>query len=67
MKTIFIEDIVKDQPQTLINGYGWHLAKPENFKKKFLGIYIRIYWAWRVLIGKAIAVHYAEDILGRSK
>ncbi len=49
-------DTINNDNQAEING-RWYIAKPHGI----LFIRLRIKDAWRILLGKSIAVHYKED------
>lgn len=39
-------------PQACING-KWVPARPENFKPKYCSLWKRLYYAWKVVRGRA--------------
>ena len=70
MKTILIDELVKDQSVTEqasvgIEGTmfeGWQIAKPFNYDKKYTTLKDRFVMAKKVLFGKAIAVQFFTDL-----
>jgi hypothetical protein len=70
MKTILIDELVKDQSVTeqasvVIEGKmfeGWQIAKPLNYDKKYTTLKDRFVMAKKVLLGKAIAVQFFTDL-----
>ena len=70
MKTILIDELVKDQSTTeqvsvVIEGKtieGWQIAKPLNYDKKYTTLKDRFVMAKKVLLGKAIAVQFFTDL-----
>ena len=70
MKTILIDELVKDQSATeqvsvVIEGKtieGWQIAKPLNYDKKYTTLKDRFVMAKKVLLGKAIAVQFFTDL-----
>ena len=70
MKTILIDELVKDQSVTeqvsvVIEGKtieGWQIAKPLNYDKKYTTLKDRFVMAKKVLFGKAIAVQFFTDL-----
>ena len=70
MKTILIDELVKDQSTTeqvsvVIEGKtieGWQIAKPLNYDKKYTTLKDRFVMAKKVLFGKAVAVQFFTDL-----
>ena len=70
MKTILIDELVKDQSvkeqvSVVIEGKmleGWQIAKPLNYDKKYTTLKDRFVMAKKVLFGKAIAVQFFTDL-----
>ena len=70
MKTILIDELVKDQSATeqvsvVIEGKmfeGWQAAKPLNCNKEYTTLKDRFIMAKKVLLGKAIAVQFFTDL-----
>lgn len=70
MKTILIDELVKDQSVTeqvsvVIEGKmlkGWQISKPLNYKKEYTTFKDRFVMAIKVLFGKAIAVQFFTDL-----
>ena len=70
MRTILIDELVKDQSTTeqvsvVIEGKmleGWQIAKPLNYDKKYTTLKDRFVMARKVLLGKAIAVQFFTDL-----
>ena len=70
MKTILIDELVKDQSITeqvsvVIEGKmfeGWQIAKPLNYNKEYTTLKDRFVMAKKVLFGKAIAVQFFTDL-----
>ena len=70
MKTILIDELIKDQSVTeqtsvVIEGNtleGWQIAKPLNYDKKYTTLKDRFVMARKVLLGKAIAVQFFTDL-----
>jgi hypothetical protein len=70
MKTILIDELVKDQSMTeqlsvVIEGKmfeGWQIAKPLNYNKEYTTLKDRFVMARKVLFGNAIAVQYFTDL-----
>jgi hypothetical protein len=70
MKTILIDELVKDQSTTeqvsvVIEGKtieGWQIAKPLNYDKKYTTLKDRFVMARKVLFGKAVAVQFFTDL-----
>lgn len=70
MKTILIDELMKDQSVTeqtsvLIEGEmleRWQIAKPVNYNKKYTTLKDRFVMARKVLLGKAIAVQFFTDL-----
>ena len=70
MKTILIDELIKDQSVTeqvsvVIEGKmfeGWQIAKPLNYDKKYTTLKDRFVMAKKVLLGKAIAVQFFTDL-----
>ena len=70
MKTIFIDELVKDQSvseqvSVVIEGKmleGWQIAKPLNCNKEYTTLKDRFVMAKKVLFGKAIAVQFFTDL-----
>ena len=70
MKTILIDELVKDQSATeqvsvVIEGKmfeGWQIAKPLNCNKEYTTLKDRFIMAKKVLLGKAIAVQFFTDL-----
>jgi hypothetical protein len=75
MKTILIDELVKDQSTTeqvsvVIEGKkleGWQIAKPLNYEKNYTTLKERFVMAKKVLFGKAIAVQFFTDLTERDK
>jgi hypothetical protein len=75
MKTILIDELVKDQSVTeqvsvVIEGKmleGWQIAKPLNYDKKYTTLKDRFVMAKKVLLGKAIAVQFFTDLIEDEK
>ena len=70
MKTILIDELVKDQSvkeqvSVVIEGKmleGWQIAKPLNYNKEYTTLKDRFIMAKKVLLGKAIAVQFFTDL-----
>ena len=70
MKTILIDELVKDQSATeqvsvVIEGKtieGWQITKPLNYDKKYTSLKDRFVMAKKVLFGKAVAVQFFTDL-----
>ena len=70
MRTILIDELVKDQSATeqvsvVIEGKkieGWQISKPLNYDKKYTSLKDRFVMARKVLFGKAIAVQFFTDL-----
>ena len=70
MRTILIDELVKDQSATeqvsvVIEGKtieGWQIAKPLNYDKKYTSLKDRFVMARKVLFGKAVAVQFFTDL-----
>ena len=70
MKTILIDELIKDQSVTeqvsvVIEGKmfeGWQIAKPLNCNKEYTTLKDRFVMARKVLLGKAIAVQFFTDL-----
>ena len=70
MRTILIDELVKDQSATeqvsvVIEGKtieGWQITKPLNYDKKYTSLKDRFVMARKVLFGKAIAVQFFTDL-----
>ena len=70
MKTILIDELVKDQSvseqvSVVIEGKmfeGWQIAKPLNCNKEYTTLKDRFVMAKKVLFGKAIAVQFFTDL-----
>ena len=70
MKTILIDELVKDQSVTeqasvVIEGKmfeGWQIAKPLNCNKEYTTLKDRFVMAKKVLLGKAVAVQFFTDL-----
>ena len=75
MKTILIDELVKDQLTTekvsiIIKDKkfeGWQIAKPLNYKKEYTTFIGRLKMAMKVLKGKAIAVQFFTDLSKEDK
>ena len=75
MKTILIDELVKDQPASesvslMIDGKqlaGWQIAKPLNYTKQYTTLKERFVMAKKVLFGKAIAVQFFSDLTEQEK
>ena len=75
MKTILIDELVKDQPASesvslVIDGKqlaGWQIAKPLNYTKQYTTLKERFIMAKKVLFGKAIAVQFFSDLTEQEK
>jgi len=62
--SILVDTFVKTEPQCLaeVEPGKWAISKPLN------GPFVwRIKDAWRVLCGRSVAVHYAEDVIAERK
>jgi hypothetical protein len=70
MRTILIDELVKDQSETeqvlvVTEGEmfeGWQIAKPLNCNKEYTTLKDRFVMAKKVLFGKAIAVQFFTDL-----
>jgi hypothetical protein len=75
MKTILIDELVKDQPASesvslVIDGKqlaGWQIAKPLNYTKQYTTLKERFIMAKKVLFGQAIAVQFFSDLTEQEK
>jgi hypothetical protein len=75
MKTILIDELVKDQPASesvslVIDGKqlaGWQIAKPLNYTKQYTTLKERFVMAKKVLFGQAIAVQFFSDLTEQEK
>jgi hypothetical protein len=75
MKTILIDELVKDQPASesvcvVVDGNkleGWMIAKPLNYDKEYTTLKERFAMAKKVLFGKAIAVQFFSDLTEQEK
>ena len=75
MKTILIDELVKDQSTTkqvsvVIEGKkleGWQIAKPLNYEKNYTTLKERFVMAKKVLFGKAIAAQFFTDLTEEDK
>jgi hypothetical protein len=75
MKTILIDELVKDQSTTeqvsvVIEGKmleGWQISKPLNYDKKYTSLKDRFVMARKVLFGKSIAVQFFTDLTEHEK
>ncbi len=75
MKTILIDELVKDQSATeqvsvVIEGKtieGWQIAKPLNYDKEYTTLKERFVMAKKVLFGKAIALQFFSDLTEKEK